>query len=212
MPSLSKDMQVIELLPATVIPDRRFSDERLEQFAHTTLDPDMIRCERMADGKLRLFPPSGVVHQHLLTEIGGKLARWLTEQEQGGAALIRRRFFLQGGIVMSPDIAYIGSEPDEETTHRTRPRPLKMCPEFVVEICPGPEQLSPLKEKMVRWIAGGVREAWLIIPQLKATMVYFPALEPQCSDEMFLVAGHPIDGFWLFLEDIWRFSGQLRSE
>jgi Uma2 family endonuclease len=204
MPPSAKDAPVIGFLPATLVPDQHFTNDSLERLARTTLDEELIRCERTADGKLRLYPPTSSTVRSILMRINTQLSFWVEKNGPGGYALMRRRFFLKGGVMMSPDIAYLHTLPGQEDAERAFSRPLEICPDFVVEICPNPGQLGPLKSKMAQWLASGVREGWLVVPQLETVFTYHPGMEPDEMNSLMVVAGPPIDGFGMFLDEIWH--------
>ena len=205
MPELSKDVPVVAFLPATLIPDPTFDNASLEQIAKMTLDPPLIRCERSADGKLRLYPPTSGAVVLMLEKINMALSSWVAKNDNPGYPFTRKRFFLRGGVVLCPDIAFIGEyfrdAPGPDLTE-----PLRVCPDFVIEICPNPRQFRPLMDKMLQWIASGVGEGWLIVPQLETVFVHTPGMTPQECNEQLIFASIPLDGFCLNLDDIWRLS------
>jgi Uma2 family endonuclease len=211
MPDFSKDVTLVAFLPATLIPDRTFTDERLEQIARITLDPNLIRFERSPDCSLRLDSPTPGPVTDILARLSTELSSWLANKNDDvGYLFTRKRFFLRGGVVLCPDIAFLGKylrdEPELDLA-----KPLEVCPELVVEICPKTRQFRPLKDKMLRWIASGVGEGWLVVPQFETVLIYRPRSEPEEVNDA-LIAGHPIDGFVMLLDDIWRVYRQGRKD
>lgn len=206
MPGQTDNSVISKFLPATIIPDESLSDDRLETWAHQTVDVWRVRCERTEEGHLRLFAPAAEQIWLMVKKVHTDLLKWVTESSSTGRVAVNRRFFFQDGSMMCPDIAYAvrknGGDPFD-----TEPRDvLKVCPDFVIEFCSHPRQLRPMKDKMLRWMANGAKRAWLMVPQEECVFMYSPGAEPSVIDGDLIVGNGPVEGFYLFLPEVWRFD------
>ena len=105
---------------------------------------------------------------------------------------------------MCPDIAYIAAGSKKKLFDINTTSVLRLCPNFVVEVCTHPRELRPLKDKMLRWIASGIQVGWLIVPQEQCVFTYTPGSEPEVQDGDYVVGEKPVEDFFLFLDDVWR--------
>jgi Uma2 family endonuclease len=210
MPEMTKDVSIARFLPATLIPDTPLSNNRLETFACRTLDVERIRCERYQDGNLRMYPPTPEAIWLMVTKIHAELILWLSRTSGDGQAAIRRRFFLDDPTMMCPDVAYVAPRYKRKQVDINAERILEICPSFVVEVCSHPRELRSLKDKMLRWIASGVELGWLVVPQEECIFVYLPGSEPEIVEQDFAFGEGPIEDFFIFLDEIWRFDAYKR--
>ena len=204
MSDLTKDISIAKFLPATLIPDTALSDYRLERFASASLDVEHIRCERNRDGKLRIYPPASESTQLMVRKIHTELQLWLSRTRRHGQSMIRRRFFLEDSLMMCPDVAYIASRSGKKFFDINTANILRLCPNFVVEVCAHPRELRPMKDKMLRWIASGIELGWLMVPQEQCVFIYAPGFEPEVLDGDLVFGDGPLEEFFVFLDDIWR--------
>jgi Uma2 family endonuclease len=204
MPESTKDISIAKFLPATLIPDTALSDDRLERFASDSLDADHIRCERNRNGTLRIYPPAPEVTRLMVNKVYTDLLHWLARAGWHGQPMIRRRFFLEDGVMMCPDIAYVASRSRKKRPDMYSASILRLCPNFVVEVCSHPRELRHLKDKMLRWIANGIELGWLMVPQEQCVFIYSPGAEPEIVDGDFVAGNGPADGLLIVLDDIWR--------
>jgi Uma2 family endonuclease len=54
-----------------------------------------------------------------------------------------------------------------------------LCPDFVIELRSKSDRLKPLQEKMLEYLASGLRLGWLINPQQKQVEIYRPNQTPE---------------------------------
>jgi Uma2 family endonuclease len=106
-------------------------------------------------------------------------------------------------MMMCPDVAYIDSRSRKKSLAVTESI-LRFCPNFVIEVCSHPRELRYLKDKMLRWIANGIELGWLMVPQEQCVFIYSPGTEPEIVDGDFVVGNGPVEGFCIFLDEIWR--------
>jgi len=131
------------------------------------------------------------------------LLHWLARAGWHGQPMLRRRFFLEDGVMMCPDVAYIDSRSRKKRLDITASI-LRLCPNFVVEVCSHPRELRHLKDKMLRWIANGIELGWLMVPQEQCVFIYSPGAEPEIVDGDFVGGNGSVKGFCIFLDEIWR--------
>ena len=53
---------------------------------------------------------------------------------------------------------------------------LVFCPDFVIELLSGSDNLTATKVKMQRWIENGAKLAWLVDPYGRKVYVYSPGV------------------------------------
>jgi hypothetical protein len=207
MLELTKDSPIAKFLPATLIPDDWLSDGMLETFAHRMLDTERIRCERTPDGMLRMYPPTPRAIWLMAEKIHTELNRWIVSSNKHGKAMMRRRFFLNNErLMMCPDVAFVSLPSKKKSIDIEAARLLKMCPNFVVEICTRPKELRRMKDKMLQWIASGAELAWLMVPQEECVFVYAPGSEPEIEDGNFIFGDGPTEELFVHLDDVWEFD------
>lgn len=111
---------------------------------------------------------------------------------------------------MCPDIAYAVPKNGKDPFDAERQRVLTVCPDFVIEFCSHPRELWAMKDKMLRWLANGVKHGWLMVPQEESVFVYSPGAEPEVIDGDFIAGDRPVEGFYLYLPEVWRFDAYRR--
>jgi Uma2 family endonuclease len=70
----------------------------------------------------------------------------------------------QGGD-RSPDVAWVSLLRWEQLTPEDRENFPPICPDFVIELRSKSDQLKPLQNKMLEYLASGLKSGWLINPQ-----------------------------------------------
>ncbi len=184
------------------MPNGGMSDEQFYQFC--LLNPE-LRIERTADKYIVVMPPTnsdtGSKNFDLNTEFG----IWNKTAKLGRGFDSSTGFKLPNGAERSPDLAWITNERWASVGEKDRKRFAPVCPDFVVEIRSGDQNMTALKEKMEEYIANGCRLAWLIDPQHRETRVYFANgdIHTVPFDEA-LAGGEVLPGFSLYLADVWE--------
>lgn len=140
-----------------------------------------------------------------------ELIRWLDRTKDAGQTVVRRRFFLEGALMLSPDIAYIAANGDRERVNTELGHTLELCPNFIVEFCSHPRELRRLKEKMLRWMASGAELGWLMVPQEQCVYIYSSSSEPLIFDGEFAVGQGLVVDFAIILPEIWSLDEYKRS-
>jgi Uma2 family endonuclease len=180
----------------------KFSDA--EYWAFCEANPD-LRVERTAEGEIVVAPPAGGESDSRNVELVTDLNIWARRDGRGRAFGPTLQFFLPDGSGLSPDASWVSNESLSKLTKQQRKKFLRLTPEFVVEVLSPTDGLKAAKAKMTRWIANGVRLAWLIDGDAETVYVYRKNQPAQTRRHITELAGEgPVAGFVLDLRPIWR--------
>jgi Uma2 family endonuclease len=167
-------------------------------------NPD-LRVERTAEGEIVIMPPAGFESSNRNAKLTTQLTRWAERDGRGEAADSSAQFLLPDGSAMSPDGAWVSKQTLRGLSHQQRTEFLAIAPDFVVEVRSPSDRLKAAKAKMERWIANGVRLAWLIDGDAKTVHIYRPGRPPEIRRGIQKLAGEgPVAGFALDLRSIWK--------
>lgn len=146
-----------------------FSDEELYTFCRA--NPE-LRIERNEKGQIIIMPPTGIEtsfrNSDLLTEIN----IWNRKTRLGKVSDSNGGYTLPDSSMRAPDVAWISNEQLSSVPLSDLKKFAHVCPEFVIELMSESDELSDLKDKMIKWIDNGVLLGWLIEPKKKQTYVY----------------------------------------
>ena len=187
------------------MPNGGMTDEQFYQFC--LLNPE-LRIERTSDKFIVVMPPTdsdtGSKNFDLNTEFG----IWNKLAKLGQGFDSSTGFKLPNGAERSPDLAWITYERWAAVSPKDKKRFAPICPDFVVEIRSGDQNMSALKEKMGEYIDNGCRLGWLIDPQQRETRVYRGNgdIHTVPFDEL-LNGGEVLPGFAIRMSDIWSDTG-----
>jgi hypothetical protein len=201
----------VDFLPATLIPDRRMSDECLERAAEVALDSNRIRCERTERGDLRIYSPTPEVVWLMIQMLQRQFTAWINKMKIAGQIAIRRRLFIGERSMMCPDVAYFAPGPNNIPLNLVIGTALRICPGFVIEICPQLTELRWFKDRMLRWMASGIKVGLLIVPQEHRAYVYSPDSEPQVIDDGEVCGNGKLEGLVIKLSEIWSLDEHERA-
>ena len=177
----SKDPQAAK--PATKSPyllriqlpsEWQLSDEALLEISSLN---DEWHFEADGEGGLLLVAPPGTESGERELEIAGQVRNWRHAVDRGrayGSTL----FQLPNGWRRAPDAAWVSDE-RLATVERTDELVWKVCPDFIIEVRSGTDELNLLMGKMEMWVDQGAREAWLVDPQEQTLTIYRPNQEPE---------------------------------
>lgn len=183
------------------MPNGGMTDEQFYQFCLLNHE---LRIERTADKYIIVMPPTnsdtGSKNFDLNTEFG----IWNKKTRLGKGFDSSTGFKLPNGAERSPDLAWITNERWAAVEPKDRKRFAPICPDFVVEIRSGDQNMTALKEKMEEYIANGCRLGWLIDPQYRETRIYFENGDIRTVPFTGLLDGADVlPGFTLCMADIW---------
>ena len=74
----------------------------------------------------------------------------------------------------APDVAWIRRERWDALSKKEKHSFPYLTPDFVLELVSDSDNLNAVKAKMEKWLANGVRLAWLVSPDEKLTHIYRP--------------------------------------
>ncbi|WP_461052447.1 Uma2 family endonuclease [Spirosoma arcticum] len=178
----------------------RFSDDEL--FTFCRMNPD-LRIERDEDGQLVFGFPDGLEHSFLNVLLMFELGMWNRQTKSGRISDSNGGYTLPDTSMRAPDLAWISNERLATVSPEDLKKFAHVCPDFVIELASGSDDLGHLKGKMVKYLNNGVRLGWLIDPFGQQTIIYRPEQEPESkpfSDE--LSDEDVLSGFTLRLNEL----------
>ena len=117
------------------------------------------------------------------------------------------RLPMTGGVV-APDAAWTSAERWAAYTHVVG-KPIPLCPDFVIEIRSGSDNLAPLHAKMRLYIENGALLGWLIDPPNRQVFVYRTGqTEPELLKSPAALAGEDVLPGFSFEVARWIFDRQ----
>ncbi|HLH23919.1 MAG TPA: Uma2 family endonuclease [Chloroflexota bacterium] len=161
--------------------------------------PETDPPEEYVDGAVVRKPPLAERERWLRSDLATLLFGWARASHQGAAALAVR--CVLGGDVYVPDVEYIapGRLPASETAGGALSQP----PDLAVEICPATVDPAWVAAKVARYLACGVRCAWLVDPAEETVAVYGPGAAPVTLGRgEVLEGGALLPGFYVHLDDL----------
>ena len=190
------DFATLQWKPMDAMSDAEFFD-----FCQRNRD---YRIERHATGEVVMNMPAGGETGHLNIELSRQFANWSISDGSGIAFDSSTGFDLADGSTYSPDVAWVKRRRWAQIDMSQRKKFLPLAPDFVIELRSYSDRLRPLKRKMERYIANGVRLGWLIDPGLQQVTVYKPDAEPMTLQSPETVADTFLPNFVLELRPIWN--------
>jgi len=175
-----------------------------ELFARLTVENPDARLERARDGTLVLMPPTGADGSRRNLNLAIQIGAWNEAARLGVAFDSSGGFELPDGSVRAADAAWVSLPRRQRLTQAQRKTFAPLCPDFVVELRSPSDRMADLREKMIDYIANGVRLGWLIDPYEKRVEAYRPdrEVEELLAPES-LAADDVLPGFLLKLAPIY---------
>ncbi len=151
--------------------------------------------ELTAEWELAINPmvnrDGGVAEVKMILDLG-----WWAEEYGGEAHGADTNVRLPDGSRVRPDAFWLSPEQVSELPPISAGGAVTVCPAFVVEIRSRSDRLSPLMDKMERYIANGARLGWLIDPYRRQVRIYRPGAEPELLEDPETLSGEPaLPGF-----------------
>jgi Uma2 family endonuclease len=183
-----------DLLPATFTAPQ-LTDEQF--LALCELFPDAT-LEYTEEGEILVMPPTDPISSSRVAHVARRLGNWAEQTGRGTVCGPDGGFRLATRARRSPDAAWFENYP----TTTTQRFPV-FAPQFVIEVRSPDDRISRLRDKMHRYIAGGVQLAWLIDPKERTVTIYRSGRDPEVLVEPTSVAGDGlVEGFVLDLRGI----------
>ena len=108
------------------------------------------------------------------SELNGEIGIWNRKTKAGKVIDSNGGFFLNDRSMKAPDVAWIGRERWDALSKKEKHSFPYLAPDFVLELVSDSDNLNAVKAKMEKWLANGVRLAWLVSPDEKITHIYRP--------------------------------------
>ena len=135
---------------------------------------DHLRIETDSEQNLIIMTPTGYDTGKYNSELLAELVIWNRQKKNGVVFDSSTGFKLPDGSVKSPDVSWLPNSKAASLSEEERKGFAPVCPDFVVELRPHTDSLSPLKEKMQQYISNGCRLAWLLDPENRLAYIYRP--------------------------------------
>jgi Uma2 family endonuclease len=183
-------------------PELQMTDEQFFEFCQINRD---LQIERNKLGELLIMTPTASDTGYREGNIFGPLWVWSKKDGTGIVFTSSTGFTLSTGAERSPDASWIKKERWDSLSPAQQQKFAPICPDFVVELRSGSDNLKPLQEKMAEYMREpGVQLGWLIDRKNRKVYIYRPAEETQCLDNPATVSGDPIlPGFVLDMGEVW---------
>ncbi|WP_428666821.1 Uma2 family endonuclease [Runella sp.] len=183
-------------------PKLRFSDEELVAFC--LANPD-LNLERDEKGEIQLMSPAHGLTSANNSEIIGEVIIWNRRTKAGKVFDSSGGFFLPDTSMRAPDVAWVRKERWDALSKKEKHSFPYLAPDFIIELESDTDNLNKLKSKMKKWVANGVRLAWLISMSQKKTYVYRANGEvKKVSFDQKLEGEDILPGFEVILADIFE--------
>ena len=112
----------------------------------------------------------------------------------------------RSGGVVAPDAAWTSTERWEQRTH-VAGEPIAVCPDFVIEIRSGSDNLAPLHTKMRLYMQNGAVLGWLIDPPNRRAYIYRAGqTEPELLEHPVTLSGDDVLPGFVFEVARWIFD------
>ena len=159
-------------LPLNIPQLDRFTDDELVRFC--LANPE-LNIERDENGTLYIdMSPTHLLTSTNNSELNGEFVIWNRKTKAGKVVDSNGGFFLNDRSMKAPDVAWIRRERWDALSKKEKHSFPYLAPDFVLELVSDSDNLNAVKEKMEKWLANGVRLAWLVSPDEKLTYIYRP--------------------------------------
>lgn len=162
-----------------------------EDFDQLVRDNPELRMELTATGELILTSPTGSKTGLRNAELNRQFGNWAKANRSGVVFDSSTLFVLPNSARRSPDASWIKLERWNALTAEEQEGFAPLCPDFVIELRSRSDNLPPLEDKMLEYIANGAQMAWLIDPLRKRVYIYRPGLDTEMVEDPEEVGGDP---------------------
>ena len=153
---------------------------------------DLYEMEVNAEGELLILPMTGFRGNRHETNLNGHLFNW-RDANGGIHASQTSRFRLQSGDILGPDAAWMTQERFDAQPAEQQETVIDGAPDVVVEIRSNRDNLRPLRNKMVLWMAAGCRLGWLIDARDRRVFIYRAGQgEPETLEDPETIGGEDV--------------------
>ncbi|NEP00304.1 MAG: Uma2 family endonuclease [Symploca sp. SIO2E9] len=155
---------VLNLEPITILTRENF-------FQLCQANPD-LELERSANGELIIVTPVGGESGNQEANLIIKVGVWNEQTQLGLVFSSQTVFSLPGGGDRSPDVAWVELQRWQGLSQEERQGFPPICPDFLIELRSRTDKLKPLQNKMLEYLASGLRLGWLINAKDQQVEIY----------------------------------------
>jgi Uma2 family endonuclease len=187
---------IFELDPIVI----QLTDEQFEELCRNNRD---LRFEQTAAGDLIIMPPTGWETGNRNSEMTYQVQAWSRKIKTGKAFDSSTGFILPNGAKRSPDASWV-SQVRLDALNPNPDKFLPLAPDFAIELRSKSDNLRTVRQKMLEYMAVGVRLGWLINPQDKQVEIYRLNQPVEILQSPEQLSGEAVlPGFVLELKEIW---------
>jgi Uma2 family endonuclease len=177
------------------------STDQFEELCRANRD---LRLELTSTGELIVMPPTGSRTGMRNFDLNVQLGIWAQADGAGVGFDSSTCFAMPDGSRLSPNASWLKREKWDALSEEEQEGFAPVCPDFVVEIRSRSDNLPPLQEKMLNYIANGVAMAWLIDPMKQLVYIYQSDQTVLVLEKPDVVKGEPVlPGFCLKMGGLW---------
>lgn len=183
---------VLNLEPITTLTREQF-------FQLCQANPD-VPLERSSTGELIIVTPIGGEGGRREANLIIKVGIWNEQTQLGVVFSSQTVFSLPGGGDRSPDVAWVELSRWQGLTQEEQEGFPPICPDFVIELRSRTDRLKPLQNKMLEYLASGLRLGWLINRKDRQVEIYRQGQEVEVVRMPVVLSGEDVlPGFTLEL-------------
>lgn len=175
---------VLNLEPITTLTREQF-------FQLCQANPD-LQLERSPNGELIIVTPIGGEGGSQEASLIGDVIIWNRQTGLGVVFSSQTVFSLPGGGDRSPDVAWVELQRWQALSQEEREGFPPICPDFVIELRSRTDRLKPLQNKMLEYLASGLRLGWLINPKDKQVEIYRQGQEVEVVGMPVVLSGEDV--------------------
>ncbi|MEQ9553567.1 MAG: Uma2 family endonuclease [Coleofasciculus sp. G3-WIS-01] len=181
---------VLNLEPITTLTREQF-------FQLCQANPD-VSLERSSTGELIIVTPIGGEGGRGEANLIIKVGIWNEQTHLGVVFSSQTVFSLPGGGDRSPDVAWVELSRWQGLSQEEQEGFPPICPDFVIELRSRTDRLKPLQNKMLEYLASGLRLGWLINRKDRQVEIYRQGQEVEVVRMPVVLSGEDVlPGFTL---------------
>ncbi len=148
---------------------------------YEALPEALARNHELVKGELVEVSGNTVSHNELRGLLEHVLRLHVEKNHLGGKVLSEQEYDLGEETTHAPDVSYFSKA---KLTLCKRDRRVQLfVPDFVIEIASSNDRFGALAEKMQRYLAAGIKEAWLFWPSMRAAFYVVPGRQPEAVEQ-----------------------------
>jgi Uma2 family endonuclease len=127
----------------------------------------------LVEGRLVRMSPTGWKHGQIVLALLRAVDRFAEAQGLGQVIPAETGFWIsppgEPDTVLAPDLAFVRTGREPEAAFAGFPR---LAPDLVVEVASPSQGRGELGAKALRWLSGGVRVVWVVLPEPRVVEVW----------------------------------------